>query len=64
MLNQLLPNYPQYHNFPGGPVFKTSRFQCREYGFNPWLGVKMANALGGVAKKKQNVTSEEVVGLH
>ena len=57
MLNQLLLKYPQYHNFPGGPVFKTSHFQCREYGFNPWLRVKMVNALGGVAKKnpKHNI---------
>ena len=25
-------------NFPGGPVVKTSYFQCRGCRFNPWLG--------------------------
>ena len=23
-------------DFPGSPVVKTSNFQCREGGFNPW----------------------------
>ena len=39
MLNQLLLKYPQYHNFPGGPVFKTPRFQCRECGLQMLWGV-------------------------
>ena len=25
-------------DFPGGPVVKTLRFQCRGPGFEPWLG--------------------------
>ena len=25
-------------NFPGGPVVKTPRFQCRGYGFDPCSG--------------------------
>ena len=25
-------------NFPGGPVVKTPRFQCRGRGFDPWSG--------------------------
>ena len=25
-------------DFPGGPVVRTLRFQCREHGFDPWSG--------------------------
>ena len=25
-------------DFPGGPVVKTARFQCRGRGFDPWSG--------------------------
>ena len=25
-------------DFPGGPLVKTPCFQCREHGFDPWLG--------------------------
>ena len=25
-------------DFPGGPLVKSPRFQCRGYGFDPWLG--------------------------
>lgn len=61
ILNQLLLKYPQYHNFPSGPVFKP--LQCRECGFNPWLAVKVANALGVWPKKtKHNIW--KVAGLH
>ena len=24
-------------NFPGGPVVKTARFQCRGHDFDPWM---------------------------
>ena len=27
-------------DLPGGPVAKTSRFQCRGLGFNPWSGTR------------------------
>ena len=25
-------------NFPGGPMVKTSHFQCKGHGFDPWDG--------------------------
>ena len=41
-----LPESPQPHvsieqvrrDFPGGPVVKTLRFQCRGHMFDPWSG--------------------------
>ena len=36
-LNQLLKIY-FILSFPGGPVVKTLRFQCRGHRFDPWLG--------------------------
>ena len=27
-----------WRDFPGGPLVKTLRFQCRDLGFDPWLG--------------------------
>ena len=29
---------PLLGDFPGGPVVKTQRVQCRGRGFDPWLG--------------------------
>ena len=31
-------NYMWNLKFPGGPVSKTPRIQCREPGFDPWSG--------------------------
>ena len=31
-----IKNFPG--DFPGGPVAKAPNLQCREPGFNPWLG--------------------------
>ena len=33
-------SYKKYHwDFPGGPVVKTTSFQCRRaHRFDPWLG--------------------------
>ena len=35
-----VPQHNKGHlrDFPGGPVVKTPRSQCREPGFNPWSG--------------------------
>ena len=35
--DQLFSFHPKYSwGFPGGPVAKTLRCQCRGFGFNPW----------------------------
>ena len=39
-------------NCPGGPVVKTSCFHCRGSLFCPWLVKKDANAMRGLARKK------------
>ena len=31
--------------FPGGPVLRTSHFQCREHGFDNGLGTKISQAV-------------------
>ena len=40
-------------DFPGGPVVKTPRFQCRGRGFDPWSGELRSHVPCGVAKKKK-----------
>ena len=27
-----------WRDFPGGPLVKTLHFQCKDLGFDPWLG--------------------------
>ena len=42
-------------DFLGGPVVKTSCFQCRGLGFNPWLRTNILHAYGmakNLGKKK------------
>ena len=41
----------QAWDFPGGPVVQTPSSQCREHGFDPWLGILPA-AWHGQKKKK------------
>ena len=43
-------------DFPGGPVVKTLRFQCRGHGFDPWgQGTKIPHA-AQCGQKKGNRT--------
>ena len=44
-------------DFPGGPVVKTPRFQCRGHGFDPWSG-KFCMSL----KKKKKSMAERRKG--
>ena len=52
-------------DFPGGPVVKTLRSQCRGHGFDPWskikLGTKIPHAVqrGQIKKKKEKKKSSE-----
>ena len=43
-------------DFPGGPVVKTPRSQCRGHGFNPWWG-KIPHAMWCGQKKKKEKAS-------
>ena len=36
-INQLILK-GSWRDFPGGPVVKSPCFQCRGWGFDPWLG--------------------------
>ena len=40
-------------DFPGSPVVKNLRFQCRGRGFDPWSGNYHFHMLHGLPKKKQ-----------
>ena len=42
-------------HFPAGPVVKTRCSQCREHGFNPWLGNENAACWLPPAKKKNEI---------
>ena len=42
-------------DFPGGPVAKTPRSQCRGPGFDPWSGNKILHA----ASKSSHATTED-----
>ena len=44
--------------FPGCPVVKSLRFQCRENGFDPWLGNKDPTWQRAKKKKNWSVLSE------
>ena len=48
-------------NFPGGPVVKILRFQCRGHGFHPWSG-KFHMLLNSVAKKRKRKLQLENLG--
>ena len=39
-------------DFPGGPVVKTLRSQCRGYGFDPWSGKVLHDVWHGQKIKK------------
>ena len=41
--------------FPGGPVAKTPHSQCREPGFDSWLGNKIPN---GTTKSSYTTTKD------
>ena len=41
-------------DFPGGPVVKTPRCQCRGRMFDPWLGILHAAQCGQKLKKIKN----------
>ena len=40
-------------DFPGGPVVRTPRFQCKGRGFNTWSGELRSHMPHGMAKKKK-----------
>ena len=44
----------QAWDFPGGPVVQTPSSQCREHGFDPWLGILPAAWRGQKKKQKNN----------
>ena len=46
---------PAPWEFPGGPVVKTPCFHCREHGFSPFQGTKIAHALKHGQKKKKEM---------
>ena len=48
-----------HEDCPGGPVVKTLHFQCREYGFNLWLGNRSHMLLGQKKKKKKRERMSE-----
>ena len=51
--------------FPGGPVVKTPCFHCREHGFSPFQGTKIAHALKhGQKKRKCQLHCRPAVCVH
>ena len=43
---------------PGGPLVRTPRFHCRGRGFNPWSGMRIAQAAWCGQIKKQTTTKK------
>ena len=50
-------------DFPGSPVVRTLRFQCRRHGLNPWLGNKIPHAAKHGQKQKKENNSKWIKGL-
>ena len=51
-------------DFPGGPVVKSLRFQCRGRGFDPWWGTKIPHAERPKTKERNDSSLPVPEGTH
>ena len=59
VMNDLLIIY--FRDFPGGPVTKTLRSQCRGPRFDPWLGNQIPHAATKDSRAATNIKTPHAV---